>query len=162
MELDSMSKEELEALSEEAGHRLAKIQTKEAVDREFGALQDRLRESGALPSPAQGEEWVQPTSDWGTHYGAGDRVTHNGQLYESSIALNAWEPGTQGSGWNAVAVEGEWPPAWEQPYAHNPYNAGDRMSLEGHAWEAVADGVVHPPSTAPDSWRDVTDEYETE
>lgn len=39
--------------------------------------------------------WVQPT---GAHdaYGLGDRVTHEGHLWESSAAANVWEPGVYG------------------------------------------------------------------
>lgn len=40
-------------------------------------------------------EWVQPT---GAHdaYSIGDKVTHNGKTWESTIANNVWEPGVYG------------------------------------------------------------------
>ena len=40
-------------------------------------------------------EWVQPGST--NPYQTGDRVTHNGKMWESLIDGNVWEPGTQGS-----------------------------------------------------------------
>ena len=40
-------------------------------------------------------EWVQPDSTNG--YMTGDRVTHNGQTYESLVDNNVWEPGAVGS-----------------------------------------------------------------
>lgn len=46
------------------------------------------------------DEWRQPV---GAHdaYGVGARVTHNGQMWESTAAANVWEPGVYG--WEAVA-----------------------------------------------------------
>lgn len=45
------------------------------------------------------DEWRQPV---GAHdaYKVGDRVTHNGQMWESTAAANVWEPGVYG--WEAV------------------------------------------------------------
>lgn len=40
-------------------------------------------------------EWVQPGST--NPYQMGDRVTHNGETWESLIDNNVWEPGAQGS-----------------------------------------------------------------
>ena len=37
-------------------------------------------------------EWVQPDST--NPYMTGDRVTHNGKTWESTIDNNVWEPGT--------------------------------------------------------------------
>jgi hypothetical protein len=48
--------------------------------------------SGEVPPPA----WVQPA---GGHdaYNTGDRVTHNGQVWMSTVDANVWEPGTVGT-----------------------------------------------------------------
>jgi hypothetical protein len=50
-----------------------------------------------LTVPAGGgyPAWVQPT---GGHdaYNLGDRVSHNGQSWESTVAANVWEPGVYG------------------------------------------------------------------
>lgn len=40
-------------------------------------------------------EWVQPDST--NPYMTGDRVTHNGETWESLIDNNVWEPGAQGT-----------------------------------------------------------------
>ena len=39
-------------------------------------------------------EWVQPDST--NPYMTGDKVTHNGQIWESTIDYNIWEPGIYG------------------------------------------------------------------
>ncbi len=54
------------------------------------ALWKRFYEPEAGPQP-----WVQPT---GAHdaYQIGDRVTHNGQVWESIAANNVWAPGVYG------------------------------------------------------------------
>lgn len=36
---------------------------------------------------------------------AGDRVTYNGQIYESTIDNNVWSPDTYPQGWEVVEVE---------------------------------------------------------
>ena len=43
-------------------------------------------------------EWKQPDST--NPYMSGDKVTHNGKTWESSIDNNVWEPGVYG--WNEV------------------------------------------------------------
>lgn len=45
-------------------------------------------------------EWVQPDST--NPYMKGDRVTHNGKLWESDADNNVWEPGTTGAPWHEV------------------------------------------------------------
>lgn len=47
------------------------------------------------PAPA---DWVQPT---GAHdaYNLGDRVTFEGQVYESAIDANTWSPAAYPAGW---------------------------------------------------------------
>ena len=40
-------------------------------------------------------EWKQPEST--NPYKKGDKVTHNGKIWESMVDGNVWEPGTQGS-----------------------------------------------------------------
>ena len=40
------------------------------------------------------QPWVQPGSE--NYYRLGDKVTHNGKLWESMVAVNTWEPGAPG------------------------------------------------------------------
>ncbi len=46
-------------------------------------------------------EWVQPT---GAHdaYQVGDKVTYNGQVYESLINGNTWSPTAYPAGWKLI------------------------------------------------------------
>ena len=57
------------------------------------ALWKRVAEPGEIP------EWVQPT---GAHdaYGLGDKVRHNGSIWQSTINTNVYEPGVYG--WDLV------------------------------------------------------------
>ena len=43
---------------------------------------------------AEAPEWEQPGSTEG--YATGDRVTHNGKVWESILDNNVWEPGVYG------------------------------------------------------------------
>lgn len=47
-----------------------------------------------IPDPEVIPEWVQPDST--NPYMTGDRVTHNGKTWESTIDNNVWEPGVYG------------------------------------------------------------------
>ena len=51
-----------------------------------------------IPDPNVIPEWEQPDST--NPYMAGDKVTHNGKTWESSIDNNVWEPGVYG--WTEV------------------------------------------------------------
>ncbi len=54
--------------------------------------------------PTKAKAFIQPT---GAHdaYQTGDRVTYNGQIYESTIDNNVWSPDTYPQGWEVVEVE---------------------------------------------------------
>ena len=47
------------------------------------------------------DPWVQPTGAQDA-YGVGDRVTFNGQTYESTAANNVWSPAAYPQGWVVV------------------------------------------------------------
>ena len=47
------------------------------------------------PKPEGPQPWVQPTGSTDA-YNVGDRVTHNGVTWESTVAANVWEPGVYG------------------------------------------------------------------
>lgn len=51
-----------------------------------------------IPDPEVIPEWIQPSST--NPYMAGDKVTHNGQTWISTIDNNVWEPGVYG--WDVV------------------------------------------------------------
>jgi len=46
--------------------------------------------------PSEPEEWVQPTGAQDA-YAKGDRVKHNGKVWESDVDSNVWEPGAVGT-----------------------------------------------------------------
>ena len=48
-----------------------------------------------IPDPDVIPEWEQP--DAANAYAAGDKVTHNGRMWESLTDNNVWEPGTTGT-----------------------------------------------------------------
>lgn len=52
-----------------------------------------------IPDDGSIPEWVQPDST--NAYSQGDRVTHNGQTWQSDVDANVWEPGVYG--WSAVS-----------------------------------------------------------
>lgn len=47
-----------------------------------------------IPDPDVIPEWVQPDST--NAYAIGDKVTHNGKTWVSTVADNVWEPGVYG------------------------------------------------------------------
>ena len=70
--------------------------------------------------------------------------------------------------WRALAPEGvEVPddpepvpvpdaPAYVQPTgAHDAYQAGDRVTFQGHVYEAVTNAVVWSPLAYPQAWKEV-------
>lgn len=48
-----------------------------------------------IPDASTIPEWEQPDSTNG--YATGDKVTHNGLIYESLVDNNVWEPGATGT-----------------------------------------------------------------
>lgn len=48
-----------------------------------------------IPDPDTIPEWEQPDSTNG--YSTGDKVTHNGTIWESLVDNNVWEPGAEGT-----------------------------------------------------------------
>ena len=48
-----------------------------------------------IPDPTQIPEWEQPDST--NPYAKGDKVTHNGKTWISTIDGNVWEPGVAGT-----------------------------------------------------------------
>ena len=56
---------------------------------------------GGEPEPETPAEWVQPT---GGHdaYNIGDRVTFEGNIYESLIDANVWSPTAYPQGWHLI------------------------------------------------------------
>lgn len=67
-----------------------------------------LGQDGNEPADGSCAEWEQPGSTNG--YSKGDRVAHNGKLWESQVDNNTWEPGGAGvyeNIWKEVRDESE-------------------------------------------------------
>lgn len=98
--------------------------------------QEALADAAAWPA------WVQPT---GAHdaYPLGYVVRHEGRLWRSEHAANAWQPGSQGAEglWVEVSPD-ETPapepapsaPAWQ---AGVHYEAGDLVTYDGQVYRVV-------------------------
>lgn len=59
------------------------------IPTEVPALYKKFTPAGQI------SEWVQPLGDQDS-YSIGDKVTHNGSTWESSVDNNVWEPGVYG------------------------------------------------------------------
>ena len=99
MELTTLTDEDLdqlrvEVLTEQERRRLIADAPAQAV-----ALADRY---AAAIGRQDGDPWVQPT---GAHdaYNKGDKVSFNGQDYESLIDGNSWSPSDYPAGWKVIA-----------------------------------------------------------
>ena len=52
-----------------------------------------------IPQPDVIPEWEQPNST--NPYQIGDKVSHNGKIWQNTIANNVWQPGVYG--WNQIS-----------------------------------------------------------
>lgn len=59
---------------------------------EFGVVRQGTPDN---PDPTGYPAWIQPTGAQDA-YNIGDRVSHNGQNWESTVDANVWEPGVFG------------------------------------------------------------------
>lgn len=136
-----------------------------------------LRDNGHVPCPAEPTEptgledfsdWVNPGTDHGAMYLRGDRVAHNGAVWESQVdGLNSWEPGGPGVYshiWADITdmltppVEPTEPepssaPDFVQPTGgHDAYKVGDRVRFNGAVYESIIDNNVWSPDAHPAGW----------
>jgi len=87
--------------------------------------------------------WVQPLGSTDA-YAQNDRVTHNGEDWESDIADNVFEPGV--SSWTSLSNPPAGPEPWVQPTgAQDAYNTGDQVTHNGSTWESTVDANVWEP-----------------
>ena len=94
----------------------------------------------------------------GAEYRTGDRVLHDGTLYEvlqDHASQPAWTPDAAPSLFAPIlagqggADVGE----WQQPDSTNVYNTGDRCYYQGVLYESTIDGNVWSPADYPAGWR---------
>lgn len=93
----------------------------------------------------------------GREYAVGERVQHEGGLYECVSAHTSqtdWSPPAAASLWSGVTVD----PAtgydeWKQPTgAHDAYSKGDRVVYNGSVYESVIDANTWSPEAYPAGW----------
>lgn len=150
MDYTTMTDEELYAVIEGAKSELGHRQTIQLVNDQVAEVLRTARASGAIDTPAQDAEWVQPT---GAHdaYLKGDEVEHDDKLWVSTVDYNVWEPGV--SGWREQSSEDGTPAEWVQPTGtHDAYHTGDRVTFGGEVWESVIDNNTWSPTDYPQGW----------
>lgn len=150
MDFESMTEQELYDLIDEVKEELARRQTLQAVDAEVATVLRNARASGAIPTPSQGAEWVQPSGAFDS-YVEGDTVVHNGKRWISLVSANVWEPGV--SSWREAVAPGADPAEWVQPSgATDAYNTGDLVTFEGEVYKSVIDANTWSPTEYPQGW----------
>lgn len=98
-----------------------------------------------------------PKWETGKEYTIGNRVQHDGKLYEcvnSHTSQADWTPPAAVSLWDEVKVDPETGyDEWQQPTgAHDAYNTGDRVIYNGSVYESKIDGNVWAPDAYPAGW----------
>jgi chitodextrinase len=95
----------------------------------------------------------------GHTYAHGDRVRHEGVLYDCLQAHDAqetWAPGMAPSLWALVLIpDPDVAPEWVQPDSTNPYDAGDKVTHNGKTWRSLVDGNVWEPGVY--GWEEVVE-----
>ena len=111
-------------------------------------------------TPAEALAAVELYPAWepeGKAYTVGDRVQHNGKLFDCFQAHSSqsdWAPGGAASLWGEVTVD----PVtgyddWKQPTgAHDAYNTGDRVVYNGSVYESLINGNAYSPEAYPAGW----------
>ncbi len=98
-----------------------------------------------------------PKWEIGKEYAIGNRVQHEGKLYEcvnQHTAAAEWSPPVSASLWDEVKVDPETGyDEWQQPTgAHDAYNTGDRVIYNGSVYESKINGNVWAPDVYPAGW----------
>lgn len=98
--------------------------------------------------------------DWaaGVAYKTGDLVNYAGNLYRvvwDHTSQPNWDPINGPSNFDKIANPAIEYPDWVQPYAHNPYKKGDRVTYNGKRWISEVDGNTHPPGVVAGAWKEV-------
>lgn len=109
-------------------------------------VEELTRRYLASQGVAPGDPWRQPEAAYDA-YPKGWTVTHNGTLWESTVASNVWEPGI-GGGWHEAAPEDPNAPApdWIMPTgAHDAYAKGDIVTYGGRTWRSERGANVWSP-----------------
>ena len=132
--------------------------TREKARRLRATIEDAVEAYGLDDAAALEVVELFPAWQAGKEYAIGERVQHEGKLYEcvnAHTASNEWTPPSAASLWDEVKVD----PAtgldeWQQPSgAHDAYNTGDRVVYNGAVYESIINGNVWSPDAYPAGWR---------
>ena len=116
-------------------------------------VQDTAFERVPVVILADGQEWMP-----GVRMAAGSTVTYDGVTYtviagKTHISQEGWESDvTTGNLFEPVKEDWE---EWVQPYAHNPYMTGARVTYQGQKYESAVDNNVYAPGVVPGAWKKV-------
>src|SRR5699024_7630187 len=156
MDYTTMTEEELYEIIEGAKRELGHRQTVQVVNDQVAEILRTARNSGAIDTPSQGSEWVQPTGA-DDAYLKGDEVEHDDKLWVSSVDYNGWEPG--GAGWRDQSSEDGKPTESVQiTGTHDADHRGDLATVEGEVSESVIDNNTWSPTNYPQGWEKTDDE----
>lgn len=110
------------------------------------------------PEDALAAVELYPAWKTGKYFTVGERIQHEGKLYDciqSHTAQGDWAPGGGAvSLWNEITID----PAtgyeeWKQPTgAHDAYDIGDRVVYDGLVYESLITGNVWSPTAYPAGW----------
>lgn len=118
------------------------------TDAEPFARMDFVREEIALGATAV--PWVQPTSAVDA-YPLDAVVSYGGKAWRNITQANVWQPGV--SGWRLLWASTTAAPEWVQPTgAHDAYNVGDLVTLEGKTYRSKINANVWSPAVYPAGW----------
>lgn len=123
----------------------------------FGDAAEKFAGRGYYRSPTSqwkfAPEWKQPSGVVGS-YPVGAVVYHNGQIWQSKLPANVWEPGVVG--WRDPISE---IPKWQQPVgAPDAYALNDEVFHNGKEWRSnVPANVWEPGAQGITQWDDITE-----
>jgi hypothetical protein len=124
--------------------------------KEAEAYRTKIETAAESQNDAEALESIELFKKWeaGMDVTAGQRYQHIGKLWrvvQSHTTQADWEPQNTPALWTEVSLD-EWP-EWVRPTgAQDAYNAGDKVTFEGHHYTSVIDGNTWSPSEYPAGW----------
>lgn len=135
-----------------------RYQLNQASERYLEMAREFTRATGRRP----GAEWVEPRAPFQS-YLAGDVVSYEGKMWESTTNLNMAPPGKEG--WvESDFTDTEEPQSTALPESGQPwvsgveYPKGHLVQFNGKFYESKHDVVLHNPSDYPAGWEEVVEQ----
>lgn len=120
------------------------------------AYRAKIENAAAFQDDENALESIELFPKWtvGIAVKAGERYQHQSLLWrvvQDHTTQADWEPQNTPALFVQVTLE-EWP-EWVRPTgAQDAYNAGDKVTFEGHHYTSVIDGNTWSPSEYPAGW----------